>query len=95
MTVVCWNDIWMESVTVSVIEITVCVYYLASLCSPKSIPMVHSQLHFCEGLNDETVCTEEVGWGMYLDINFLKVPSESTISIHIFVICALVFLIPS
>ena len=50
MTVVCWNDIWLEFVTVSVNEITVRVYYLASLYSPKNIPMVHSQLHFCEGL---------------------------------------------
>jgi len=32
ITVVCWNDIWMESVTVSVNEITVCV-----LLSGKSV----------------------------------------------------------
>jgi len=32
ITVVCWNDIWMESMTVIVNAITVYVYYLASLC---------------------------------------------------------------
>lgn len=78
--------------TVGVNEITV--YYLASLCSPTSIPMVHSQLHFCEGLSDETVCAKEVGGGvMHLDINFLKVNFREY-NFHLYT-CALIFLIPS
>lgn len=93
MTVVCWNDIWMEPVTVSINEITLCVYYVASLCWPKSIPMVHSQLHFCEGLSNETVYAEVVGGVMYLDINFLKVTFRQY-NFHSYN-CALVFLIPS
>jgi hypothetical protein len=101
MTVVCGNDIWLEYVTVSVNEITtVCIYYMASLCSPKNIPMVYSQLHFCKGLSDETVCARGlgvvgVGGGgvIYLDINFLKVTFREY-NFYSYT-CALVFLIPS
>lgn len=47
--------------TVTLYERTVCVYYLESLCWSKSIPMTHSQPHFSESLNDETVCAEKEG----------------------------------
>jgi len=55
--------------------------------------MVHSQLHFCEGLSNETVYAEVVGGVMYLDINFLKVTFRQY-NFHSYN-CALVFLIPS
>lgn len=47
--------------TVTLYDRTVSVYYLESLCWSESIPMTHSQPHFSESLNDETVCAEKEG----------------------------------